>query len=97
MSLDSRLRALEEKTPAQACAKCGQLPGPQSFEIGKRWPDHPRMVPTEKCSECGRVLLFSMVVGPEDPHYDEVMLTLIGCGAVVMAPRQDAQDAPSSA
>jgi hypothetical protein len=95
MSLDSRLRHLEDKTPGKACAKCGRSVGPMQFEIDKAWPSHRRVVPVEKCSECGAVTRFSLQLGPDAPQYDEVMTALILCGAVT--PCQTSQNSPQSA
>jgi hypothetical protein len=38
-----------------------------------------------------------LMVTPDSPQWDEVMLALIGCGAVTVHPCQDAQDGPQSA
>jgi hypothetical protein len=65
MSIESRLRHLEEKSCSELrCATCGHTPdAPGRIVIVE---EDARHDPQERCSECGRFLWFTIKVVYED-------------------------------
>ena len=93
MSLDSRLRHLEDKiSSGQGCPECGHRLGePMAFDLSDKyvdWHGHPEVIPTRTCQECGAVLSFSLSF--ELKAIPETVAALADCGAIRR--HHDAQD-----
>jgi hypothetical protein len=98
MSLDSRLRHLEDKTSSgQVCPDCRHRSGePMAFDLSDKyadWHGHPEVIPTRTCQECGAVLSFSLSF--EWNAIPETVAALVDSGAIGL--HQDAQNGHSSA